>query len=51
MVAVGAGMTRDGSLVPAEYDAPVTQEVVVIRYENRSWRIASSTTTGELCGG
>jgi hypothetical protein len=29
--------------------APVVQEVVVVRYENRTWRIRSSTTTDEPC--
>ena len=45
------GMTRHGIPVPAEYDEPVIQEVVVIRSENRSWHLESFTDTGEPCAG
>lgn len=45
------GMTQNGSPLPATYDEPVVQQVVVIRYENRTWRIASVTTTGKPCAG
>ena len=45
------GMTRRGVPVPAEYDEPVIQEVVVSRSENGTWRIDSSTETGEPCSG
>jgi hypothetical protein len=47
----GLGMTRNGSAVPAEHEEPVIQEVVVVRYENRTWRIGSFTTTDERCSG
>jgi hypothetical protein len=45
------GVTRDGTPLPPTYDEPVIQKVVVIRFENRSWHIDSSTTTGERCSG
>ncbi len=45
------GMTQRGTPVPAEYDEPVIQEVVVSRSENGTWRIDASTTTGEPCSG
>jgi hypothetical protein len=45
------GMTRQGSPVPPRYDEPVVQEVTVVRSENRTWRIASFETTGEMCAG
>lgn len=44
------GMTRDGVPLPAAHEAPVIQEVVVLRYENRTWRIGRLTTTDTPCG-
>lgn len=45
------GMTRAGQPVPATYDEPVAQDVVLIRYENLTWIIGEFTTTGEPCAG
>lgn len=44
------GMTRHRERVPAVHREPVIQEVVVHRYENRTWAIGEFTTTGRPCG-
>lgn len=43
------GVTRDGVPLPAAHEAPVIQEVVVLRYENRTWRLGPLTTTDTPC--
>lgn len=45
------GVTRDGVPVPAVHDEPVLQEVVVHRYENRTWLIGTVETAGRPCVG
>jgi hypothetical protein len=45
------GMTRDGVPVPPVHDEPVIQQVVVHRYENRTWLIGAMDTTGRPCVG
>jgi len=45
------GMTQDGALLPPVHEEPVIQEVVVHRYENRTWLIGTFTTTDRPCGG
>lgn len=45
------GMTRDGEPLPAVHAEPVIQEVVVYRYENRTWRIGEFVTTDRPCAG
>lgn len=45
------GATRDGEPLPAVDEGPVIQEVVVRRYENRTWRIGEFTTTDRPCTG
>lgn len=46
-----AARTRNGVRRPAAHDEPVVQEVVVVRYENRTWRIGPFTTTDRPCEG
>jgi hypothetical protein len=43
------GMARGGVPVPGVHDEPVLQRVVVVRYENRTWRIGSIDTTDRPC--
>ena len=45
------GTTRGGEPVPTVRDGPVVQRVVVIRYENRTWRVGSIATTDRPCDG
>ena len=45
------GTTKDGAPLPAVHPEPVIQEVVVRRYENRTWRIGERTTTDRPCSG
>ena len=45
------GTTLAGEPLPAVHAEPVIQEVVVRRYENRTWRIGEFTTTDRPCTG
>lgn len=45
------GVTREGVVLPPVHEDPVIQEVVVNRYENRTWKIESIVTTDRLCAG